>query len=156
MDIFTDDDLEVDISPESEKAIIKGKTAVPFKTLVKLILQRKVTVLFEKWGKDPIVINSELLTDLASSPQDNLESSRHLVAVTFGCGIFMGLFAFALLQLILVMGNITLTQSDLLYVLASMACVAIVGWVIMRMQLRNRSDKLLETMERIASIVPKK
>lgn len=152
----TSDDLEIDISSEHEKAFIKGKTGVPFKTLVKLILQRKVTNLFEKWGDNPIVINSELLTDLASAPQDNAESSQHLILVTFGCGIFTGLFTMVALQLILSIGNIYLDAVKLVYIVACMIGVVALGWTIMRIKQRNKSDKFMEVMEKIAAVVPKK
>ncbi|HCI03610.1 TPA: hypothetical protein DE059_01655, partial [Candidatus Peribacteria bacterium] len=64
-------DLEVKVKEEKMKAIIEGRTAVPFKTFVGLVLQRKVFPLFKKWGDEPVIINSELLTTLASAAQDS-------------------------------------------------------------------------------------
>lgn len=149
-------DVELDISAESMKTFIKGKTAVPFKTLVKLILQRKVTTLFEHWGKDSIVISSELLTDLASAPQDNEENRQHLILVTFGCGIFAGFFLFAFIQLLLLLGKVQLQLENLLYIIASMIALTILGWSLMRARQKQKSQHLYETMERIANIIPKK
>lgn len=149
-------DLEVDITSESVKTFIKGKTGVPFKTLVKLILQRKVTVLFERWGQDSIVISSELLTDLASAPQDNEDNRQHLMLVTFGCGIFVGLFLFSVVQLILLLGKIQLNLGNLITIIASMLVLAGLGWALMRSRQRQKSTKFYDTIEKIATIIPKK
>lgn len=149
-------DVEVDISAESMKTFIKGKTSVPFKTLVKLILQRKVTTLFEHWGQDSIVISSELLTDLASAQQDNQENRQHLILVTFGCGIFAGFFLFAFLQLLLLLGKVQLRVENLLYIIASMVALTLLGWSLMKARQKQKSEHLYDTMEKIANMVPKK
>lgn len=153
---ITTEDLEIDITNESVKAIIKGKTGVPFKTLVKLILQRKVTALFEKWGNDAIVINSELLTDLASAPQDNEDNRMHMIYVTFAVGMFAGIFTFVLLQLILLVANIQLFMENLLFILLTMLGVMLIGWVTIKARRRPKGTKLYDAMESIASVVPKK
>jgi Flp pilus assembly protein TadB len=150
------DELEVDIQNESIKAIIKGKTGVPFKTLVKLILQRKVTVLFEKWGKDAIVINSELLTDLASAPQDNADNREHMIYVTLGVGMFVGILAFVALQLVLMLAGVRLYIENLVYILLTMVGVVIIGWLTIQARRKQKSTKLYDTLESIANVVPKK
>ena len=59
-------ELEVQFRPDTGKAVVEGKTVVPFQALVTLILQRKVQLLFKQWGKEPVIVASELLTSLAS------------------------------------------------------------------------------------------
>ena len=63
--------MEVEISGGDRRAVIEGKTGVPFKTFVALVLQRKVTGLFQEYGNRPVIVESEMLTRLASAPQDN-------------------------------------------------------------------------------------
>lgn len=150
------DDLEVDLTNESVKAIVRGKTGVPFKTFVKLILQRKVTVLFEKWGQDPIVINSELLTDLASSPQDNQENTQHIIMVTFSMGVFAGFFVFTLLLFIALLLQVRVQLLGVAYMLIAMGAVMALGFVLMRAKQRKKSELFYDTMEKIANIIPKK
>ena len=50
-------ELEVRFKPESGKAVIEGKTVVPFQAFVALILQRKVPNLLKTWGKVPIIVD---------------------------------------------------------------------------------------------------
>ena len=59
-------------------------------TSMTLILQRKVLQITKTWGKEPIVVSSELLTTLASAPQDTVENKTHLVYVTMGVGAILG------------------------------------------------------------------
>ena len=91
-------DLEVEVKTESSKAVITGKTSVPFRTFVGLVLQRKVLQLFKDWGEEPVILSSSLLTNLASAPQDSQENKAHLVTVTLGVGVLLGIFFLAALQ----------------------------------------------------------
>ena len=108
-------DVEVSLRSDGTKAVIEGKTVVPFKTFVMLVIQRKVTALFKDWGTAPVVIDAELLTSLAGAPQDNQENKVNLVLVTLGIGVIMGVLAFAVLQFALLTINISMGQQELAY-----------------------------------------
>jgi len=149
-------DLEVDIKPGDTKAVIEGKTSVSFKTFVSLVLQRKVMTLFKNWGDDPVVVSSELLTGLASAPQDSQENRSQLVLVTLGTGILAGIFALAVLQSILLALDIRLEQRELLIIAGSLFGLAILASLLSKMKRGNRSEKLVETMEKLTTLISKK
>ncbi len=151
------DDIEVEISGGGGKAIIEGKTTVSFKTFVSLVLQRKITDLFKSRGKDPVIINSELLTELASSPQDSHENKAQLVLVTMGAGVIVGVFCFTVLQVILQeFFSFPLYTRELLLIAGSLLGLAIIGIVLSKVKKRNKGEKLLETMEKLAALISKK
>ncbi len=149
-------DLEVDIKPGDTKAVIEGKTSVSFKTFVSLVLQRKVMTLFKNWGDDPVVVSSELLTGLASAPQDSQENRSQLVLVTLGTGILTGIFALAVLQSILLALDIRLEQRELLIIAGSLFSLAVLASLLSKMKRGNRSEKLVETMEKLTTLISKK
>ena len=122
-----DTDLEVDISSGENRAIVEGKTTVPFKTFVALILQRKVTALFKDWGDKPVIVDSELLTHLASAQQDTRENTTHLVLVTLGVGMLAGIFAFSILQFVLLVGGVTLGLKEHIIIAACLVGTAAVA-----------------------------
>ena len=93
--------MDAKLKTDHGKAIVEGKTAVPFKTFVGLVLHRKVLSLFKQWGKEPVIIDSELLTDLASAQQDSQENKEQLVTVTLGVGVLAGVFVLAIAQIAL-------------------------------------------------------
>ena len=101
--------MDAKLKTDQGRAIVEGKTAVPFKTFVQLVLQRKVIQLFKDWGKDPVIIDSELLTSLASAPGDSQENREQLVMVTLGVGVLAGVFVMSLMQLALAPWDIILT-----------------------------------------------
>ncbi len=146
-------DLEVEISGGPSKAIIEGKTMVPFKTFVALILQRKVTALFKDWGNDSVIVNSELLTSLASAPQDSRESHSQVVLVTLGVGILMGVFFLAVLQIGLSMFKVTLDPEQLWYIAGGLFALAVLVSILGRMKRKNRGEKMAENMEKLASLL---
>lgn len=148
-------DLEVNIRNERSKAVIEGKTSVPFKTLVQLVLQRKVLALFKKWGEEPVIINSDLLTHLASAPQDNQENRAQLVLVTLGTGVLVGIFAFTIFQIALMPWGIELREKELLLIAGGLVGIALLVAVLSRVQRKNKSEKLTDLMERIANMLSK-
>lgn len=148
-------DLQVDIRNERSKAVIEGKTSVPFKTIVQLILQRKVLTLFKNWGDEPVIINSDLLTNLASAPQDSQENRAQLVLVTLGTGILIGVFALAVFQIALLPWNIHLAQKELLIIAGGLVSLALLVAILSRVQRKNRSQKIADAMERIANMLSK-
>lgn len=149
------EDLEVEIRPGENRAIVAGKTAVSFKKFVALILQRKVTALFKEWGDDPVVISSELLTGLASAPQDSQENRTQLILVTLGTGILFGIFLFALIQILLSTLGVPLGTRELAVLASGLFGLTIIVTVLSKIKRRKRGEKVVETMERLASLLSK-
>lgn len=146
-------DVEVDIKSDGGKAIIEGKTSVPFRTFVSLILQRKVQTLFKKCQDDPIIVGSELLTALASAPDDRQEDRSKLILVTFGMGILAGIFLTVLTIVVLAMFDIRPQDKDLWVVLGIFLVVAAVLIVLLRMQRTQSKQRLYESMEKITDLI---
>ncbi len=148
-------DLEVKVKEEKARAIIEGRTSVPFKTFVGLVLQRKVFPLFKKWGDEPVIINSELLTNLASAAQDSQENRSQLVLVTLGVGALTGVFFFAIGQVILLAAGVTLATRELLIVAGGLVGLTILVSILDRLRRKGKGEKIVEKMEKVASLVSK-
>lgn len=149
-------DLEIELKTEQSRAIIAGKTSVPFRTFVGLVLQRKVLQLFRQWGEEPVILSSELLTNLASAPQDSQENRTHLVIVTLGVGLLAGVFALAVGQVILLFFAVTLGTLELLLIAGSLLGLAILVSLLSKLQRLNRAQKIADTMERVATFLARK
>lgn len=149
-------DLEVSLRSDGTKAIVEGKTVVPFKTFVMLVIQRKVTALFQNWGTAPVVVDAELLTSLAGAPQDNQENRVHLVLVTLGIGMIGGVLALAVLQFALLTINISMGKQELAILAGGLVGVGIIGWMLSKIQLRGGGQKVLDSMEKAAALLSKK
>ncbi|MBM3228001.1 hypothetical protein FJZ27_04055 [Candidatus Peribacteria bacterium] len=149
-------DTEVTLRSDGARAIIEGKTTVPFKTFVMLVLQRKVTALFKDWGASPVVVDSELLTGLAGAAQDSQENRVHLVLVTLGIGMIGGVFAFAVLQLALLQIQISMGTRELAMLAGGLVGVGIIGWLLSKVQVRGGGQKVFDSMERAAALLSKK
>lgn len=147
--------MDAKLKTDQGRAIVEGKTAVPFKTFVGLVLQRKVLTLFKQWGKEAVIIDSELLTDLASAPQDSLENKEQLVLVTLGTGVIVGVFALAVTQIALTPWGIYLKERELLMIAGVIVGLAILTFILSRSKKKGQSQKLTDTMEKITSIVSK-
>ena len=148
-----DNELEVKFRPESGKAVIEGKTVVPFQSFVTLVLQRKVLNLFKVWGKHPVIIDSELLTSMASSPQDNQENRSNMVLVSLVIGAIVGIAIFSVVQAGLLFVEITLGLKELSIIAGSIVCVALLLGLIIKMQKLPKGEKLVETIEGISSFL---
>jgi hypothetical protein len=149
-------ELEVHFKPDSGKAVIEGKTVVPFQSFVALILQRKVTNLFKTWSKAPVIIDSELLTSLASAPQDSQENRANLVLVTLVAGILAGVTGFALVQMGLLAVQFPLGYKELGTIVGSVFFLLILVVSMMKGQKKPKGEKLMEMMEKAAGLVGKK
>lgn len=148
------DELEVDINSTSGKAVIEGKTSVPFKTFVSLILQRKVQVLFKRADNDPVIVSSDLLTALASAPQDKQEDRTKLVIVTFGSGIVAGVFLTVAAFLGLMLFRIQPEVKDLGIVLGVIAGIVVLGILLQKPQKKSAlGEKLYESMEKVTDLI---
>lgn len=143
-------ELEVNFKPETGKAVIEGKTAVPFQAFVQLILQRKVQILFKDSAKEPVIVGSELLTKLASAPQDSHENRGHLVLVSIGLGAIGGIAVFSAAQLFLFFLDFPLTWKEHAIIVGSIIGIAALGALLMYVQRMPKSDKLTDTVENVA------
>ena len=149
-------DIELDISNEGGKAIIEDKTSVPFRTFVSLILQRKVQTLFKKCQDEPVIVGSELLTALASAPDDRQEDRGKLVLVTMGVGIVAGVFLAVAIFAGLMLFNVYPQMKELHIVLAALIFVAIVVVILQNSQKKKGfKEKLYESMEKVTDLVTK-
>ncbi len=149
-------ELEVRFKPESGKAIIEGKTVVPFQAFIALILQRKVTNLLKTWGKAPIIVDSELLTSLASAPQDSQENRSNIILVSIVTGVLAGVGGFAVIQAFLLSAQIVLGYKELGTVAGSIALLVGLMIMMMKTQKKPKGEKLVETMEKVAGLMGKK
>lgn len=149
-------DLEVELHTEQSRAVIAGKTSVPFRTFVGLVLQRKVFQLFKQWDKEPVILSSELLTQLASAPQDSQENRTHLIIVTLGVGTLFGIFLFSLAQGALALTGYSLNAKELLLIAGGLVAIAVLGVVLARMQKLARAQRIADAMERTAQFLSKK
>jgi len=149
-------DLEIELRTEQNRAIITGKTSVPFRTFVGLVLQRKVFQLFKQWDKEPVILSSELLTQLASAPQDSQENRAHLIIVTLGVGTLFGIFVFSLGQVVLSVLGYELGSSDLVLIAGGLVCLAVLTVALARLQKLARAQKIADMMERTAQFLSKK
>lgn len=148
------DDVEVAISGGPGRAVIEGKTAVPFRTFVTLILQRKVQVIFKTSQDEPVIVSSDLLTKLASAPSDKQEDRSKLTLVTFGVGILAGVFLSAVALLGLLLFRIQVEVKDLSILLGSIAAVVILAMIILKTQKKaGLKEKLQESMEKVTELV---
>jgi hypothetical protein len=149
------DNVEVEINQSGGKAVIEGKTSVPFRTFVGLVLQRKVQTLFKRWQDEPVILSGELLTSLASAPSDQQDDRGKLVLVTFGTGIVAGVFGTIVTLLALALFNIHPGNQDLLLIAGSFVLVAIVVYVLIRTQRSAGKQRLYDSMEKVKDLILK-
>lgn len=147
-------EVEVEITSNGSRAIIEGKTSVPFKTFVSLILQRRVQMLFKTNQDDPVIVNSTLLTALASAPGDKQEDKGKLVLVTFGVGILAGVFLAVAAFLGLMLLRIQVEMKDLGIVLGVIVGVGILGILLQKNQKKSAfTEKLFDAMEKTTDLI---
>jgi hypothetical protein len=147
-------DIDVRLKNEDGKAVIQGKTTVPFQTFVQLVLQRKVLSLFKEWGKEPLIVSSDLLTGLASAPQDSHENRSNLVLVTLGVGIVVGVFVSSVASIFLQSAGITLGVLEHFLIAGGILALGILTSILGRIRSKGkRSDKLTEKMEKMADLL---
>jgi len=147
-----DNELEVQFKPETGKAVIEGKTVVPFQAFITLVLQKKVLQLAKTWGKHPVILDSELLTSLASAPGDSQENRSNMVMVSLITGVLLGITGLAILQIALLLVKIPLGYKELGIIAGSIVAVFLLLMVAMKMR-KPKSEKLVEAMEHVASFL---
>jgi hypothetical protein len=145
-------EVELEMS-DGGKAVIEGKTNVPFKTFVGLILQRKVQTLFKKCGDEPVIVDSELLTQLASAPNDTQEDRSKLVLVTFGVGMLCGFFMTVVALFVLLMLKIQPSVVDYGIAVGVMLVLGVVISVMQKVQMSSTKQKLYDSMEKMTDLV---
>ncbi len=148
-------DVEVQVRPDSGRAVIEGKTVVPFQSFVTLVIQRKVQQICKQWGKEPVIVNSDLLTHLASAPQDTVENRGHIITVSLGVGMILGIWLSAAAFLALVMAGMVPGIRELSVVIGGILGLCILTLILMKMQRVKRGEKLVETIESLSSFLGK-
>lgn len=146
-------DIEVQFKPESGKAVIEGRTTVPFQSFVALILQRKVTGLLKTWGKHSVIVESELLTSLASAPQESQENRSNMILVSIIAGVLLGVAGLAAIQFGLLFTEITLGKRELGIIAGTIVVLVFLLVSMMKMQRKPKGEKLVETMESVAGFL---
>src|SRR3990167_3993323 len=126
-------ETEVQFKPEIGKAVIEGKTTVPFQSFVTLVLQRKVLSLFKTWGKHSVIVDSELLTSMASAPQDSQENKSHMILVALLLGIVVGVAFFGVIQILLLLIDTPLGMRELLLIVGSILAMVILAMSVMKL-----------------------
>jgi len=147
--------MEVDLKYEDSKAVIAGKTSVPFNTFVKLVLERKLGNVIKNSSDEPIILSSELLTSLASAPQDSRENQTKFTLVTLGSGVLLGVFFFSLMQIVLPMLGVSLVTKDYMVMTGGLVGLVVLVLALDRLKRRKKADKITETMERLTSLLSK-
>ncbi len=146
-------DVEVE-TDDGGRVIIEDKTSVPFKTFVSLILQRKVQSVFKKCQDEPVIVSSELLTAIASAPEDKQEDKTKLVLVTMGAGVIVGVFLSVVLLVSLMLFDVHPEMQDLLITLGALVFVGIVVIIMMKSQKKTGfKEKLYESMEKVTDLI---
>lgn len=148
-------DVEVETT-DGGKVVIEGKTSVPFKTFVGLILQRKVQTLFKASGDEAVIVSGELITKLASAPDDSHEDRAKVVLVTMGIGVLVGVFCSALGLLVMSFLHVAPRRSDLMIVIAVFLGLAMLVWVLQRFQGVSTKQKVYDKMERMTDLLARK
>lgn len=152
----TSGELEVNFKPETGRAVIEGKTVVPFQAFVTLVLQKKILPFTKTWGKHPVVIDSELLTSLASAPQDSRENISTMVLVSLIAGVLLGVAGLAAAEALFLFLQTPLGIKEHLVLLGSIALLVILLALFMKMQRMPRGEKLLETIESVSGFLSSK
>ena len=154
-----DHSVKVQLTPKSEAeqqtAIIEGKTSVPLRTFVKLVYERKLGNLLKTEGEEPIILASDLLTDLASAPHDSRQNQAKLTLVTLGCGFLLGVFCFSLVEIVLPLININLTREHYGAFIGILLILVFLVMTLEKMRRRKKDDKVTEAMERLTSLISK-
>ena len=155
MAVLKSSDMEVELKMEGTRAVIAGKTSVPFSTFVRLVLERKLGNVLKGSGEEPIVLGSELLTSLASAPQDSRENQTKFTLVTLGSGVLLGVFLFSLIQILLLAFGIASGVRDYGVVAGILAGLVVLVLILERLKRRKKADKITEAMERLTSLFSK-
>ncbi len=146
-------DIEVDLRIDGTKAVIDGKTNVPFKTFVQLVLQRKMPNIVKENADEPIILSSKLLTDLAAAPDDSREDQAHTILITLGVGVLAGVLLFSLLMIVFQLLDITFGQKEFLIVIGVLLGLIVLASATLRIKKRKKTQKVADYMEQISNLL---
>lgn len=146
-------DLEVKFREEDHRAVIEGRTTVPFQSFVKLILQREVFALFKKWHKEPVIISSELLTHLASAPQNSIGNKSRDISVGVGVGVVLGVLISAIAMLVLTEVQIIPGRKELGIVIGGILALMILVGILVKMRSVKRGQSLVDAVESLSNFL---
>lgn len=149
-------DIEVSVRESATKAVIEGKTAVPFQSFVKLVLQRKVQALFKDWQNEPIVVSSSLLSTLANSPADSREDRGRLVLTSIVIGTCFGVFLTSLALLVLILLEVDVGPRELLTVVVVLFLLALLLQAAEKLNIDAYKQAVVDKVERIADVISRK
>ncbi len=146
-------DVKLNIkTPSGEQAIIEGKTAVPFATFMKLMLQKKLQPLVKDWQSEPVIISSDLLTKIASAPAESLEDRSKVLLTACVIGFCGGFFVAAFAIVVLGMMGVEIGQKELLVALTVLLVIALVVYSALQVHTRKIKEQFIEKIERIADM----
>ena len=149
-------DVKVSLkTPQGEQAVIEGRTGVPFGTFVKLILKRKVQTLFKDWQEEPVIISSELLTKIASAPEDTHEDRSKVILTALVIGLCFGLFAASVTLILLYMAGVELGMGELLSGLVVLLLIAFAVYTATRLHTLKAKQQIIEKVEQVADVFSK-
>jgi len=150
-------DLQLPLqTPQGGKAIIEGKTAIPFASFVKLVLKRKVQTLFKDFQEEPIILSSSLLTHLASAPDDSHEDKSKVILTAVVIGFCFGMFLTAFALVVFRMMGIEIGASELLTGLGVLLALAIAVFASMKISGHKMKQQLIEKVEEVAGLFARK
>jgi len=146
-------DVKVTLKPvQGEQAVIEGKTTVPFHAFVKLILQRKIQGLVKDAQDEPVILSSDLLTKIASAPNESLEDRSKVLLTACVIGFCGGFFAAAFAIVVLGMMGVEIGQKELMVALTVLLVVALAVYGALQVHTRKVREKFVEKIERIADM----
>lgn len=140
---------------QGDKAIIEGKTSIPFGSFVKLILKRKVQTLRD-FQDEPIILSSNLLTHLASAPEDSHEDTSKVILTALLIGFCFGMFLTAFTLIFSSLFGIEIGVSELLTGLLVLLAVALAVYASLKISSHKMKQQLIEKVEEIAGLFAKK
>lgn len=138
-----------------DQAVIEGKTAVPFGTFVKLILKRKVQTLFKEWQQEPVILSSELLTKIASAPEDTHEDRSKIILTALVIGLCFGLFVTGAVIILFGLVGIEIGQREILTALGVLLFLACAVYGSMQVHAGKVKKGLVEKVEQVADVFSK-
>ncbi len=149
-------DVQVTLkSAQGEKAVIEGKTSIPFGSFVKLVLKRKVQTLRD-FQEEPIILSSPLLTHLASAPEDSHEDRSKVILTALVIGFCFGMFLTAFTLVFSSLLGIEIGVGELLTGLVVLLAVALAIYASMKISSHKMKQQLIEKVEEIAGLFAKK
>ena len=149
-------DVQVSLKiPEGGRAVIEGKTGVPFGVFVKLILKKKVQALFKDWQEEPVIIPSSLLTHLASAPEDRQEDRSKVILTALVIGFAFGMFLTAVTIVVSSTFGLEIGSRELLAGMGVLLALAVIVVAAMKIHTHKARQQLVEQIEQIADIFSK-